>query len=377
MADAEGPDAISMRRIARELNAGAMSLYWYVASKEELLDLMLDAIEAEIEVPESSGDWRADLGTFAHRTRAALSRHMWAIEFIGSRPPSGPNDVRNLERLLSLLDGTGVDDFRVIMGVFMTVATFVIGSVMREAQELRFQREQDRIHANMTEAEIQAEHERFYAWFKESGHYPHITRLMESGVDPDDPDTRDERFQFSLDCVLDGIAARLAPPLTLNESDALPERIGRTPLSLNPCWGRWVWCWGRCYERPAALACRTASATPWVHGSPCPGSSRSASMPSSASSEASAWPVFSFSPDGMICGPIRPVSAFSVAMTSPVSRARLFSTRSAAQPAVWPGACTARGRPGTSICSPSAKADTSAIGIIRPPPRRSSESEVR
>jgi AcrR family transcriptional regulator len=214
VADAEGPDAISMRRIARELNAGAMSLYWYVASKEELLDLMLDAIEAEIEVPEASGDWRADLGAFAHRTRAALSRHMWAIEFIGSRPPSGPNDVRNLERLLSLLDETGVDDFRVIMGVFMTVATFVIGAVMREAQELRFQREQDQIQANMTETEIQAEHERFYTWFKNSGHYPHITRLMESGVDPDDPDTREERFQFSLDCVLDGIAARLSAART-------------------------------------------------------------------------------------------------------------------------------------------------------------------
>jgi len=42
----------------------------------------------------------------------------------------------------------------------------------------------------MTETEIQAEHERFYTWFKNSGHYPHITRLMESGVDPDDPDTR-------------------------------------------------------------------------------------------------------------------------------------------------------------------------------------------
>ena len=68
---------------------------------------------------------------------------MWAIEFIGSRPPSGPNDVRNLERLLGLLDETGVDDFRVIMGVFMTVATFVIGAVMREAQELRFHREQE------------------------------------------------------------------------------------------------------------------------------------------------------------------------------------------------------------------------------------------
>jgi AcrR family transcriptional regulator len=199
-----------MRRIARELSAGAMSLYWYVASKEELLDLMLDAIEAEIEVPEPSGDWRADLGAFAHRTRAALSRHIWAIEFIGTRPPSGPNDVRNLERLLSLLDATGVDDFRVIMGVLMTVATFVIGAVMREAQELRFQREQERVQGTLTEAELQAEHERYYAWFKNSGHYPHITRLMESGIDPDDPDTREERFQFSLDCVLDGIAARIA-----------------------------------------------------------------------------------------------------------------------------------------------------------------------
>ena len=74
VADAEGPEAISMRRIAREVRAGVMSLYWYVSSKEELLDLMLDAIEAEIEVPDPSGDWRADLGVFAHRTRDSLRR---------------------------------------------------------------------------------------------------------------------------------------------------------------------------------------------------------------------------------------------------------------------------------------------------------------
>jgi AcrR family transcriptional regulator len=209
VADAEGPDAISMRRIARELNAGAMSLYWYVGSKEELLDLMLDSIEAEIEVPEPSGDWRADLGAFAHRTRAAMSRHRWAMEFIGSRPPSRPNDVRNLERLLGMLDGTGVHDARVIMGIFMTVATFVTGAVMREAQEIRFQREQEQAEANLTDEEIRAERERYRKWFEASGRYPRITRLMESGIDPDDPATRDERFQFSLDCVLDGIAARL------------------------------------------------------------------------------------------------------------------------------------------------------------------------
>ena len=210
VANAEGPDAISMRRIAREVGAGAMSLYWYVASKEELLDLMLDAIEAEIEVPEPTGDWRADLGAFAHRTRAALRRHRWAVEFIGTRPPSGPNDVRNLERLLSLLDGIGVDDYRVIMGIFMTVATFVIGAVIREAQEVRLQAEQERVEASMTAEEVQAEHERFRSWFESSGQYPHIARLMKAGIDPDDPDTREERFQFSLDCVLDGIAARIA-----------------------------------------------------------------------------------------------------------------------------------------------------------------------
>src|SRR5690349_19181382 len=223
VADAEGPDAISMRRIARDVGAGVMSLYWYVASREELLDLRLDAIEAEIEVPEPTGDWRADLGAFAHRTRAALRRHGWAVEFIGTRPPSGPNDVRNLERLLSLLDGIGVDDYQVVMGIFMTVATFVIGAVIREAQEVRFQAEQERVEASMTPEEVQAEHERFRSWFEASGRYPHIARLMEAGVDPDDPNTREERFQFSLDCVLDGMAARLAANRA-EPTGANPER---------------------------------------------------------------------------------------------------------------------------------------------------------
>jgi AcrR family transcriptional regulator len=209
VADAEGPDAISMRRIARELGAGVMSLYWHVGSKEELLDLMLESIEAEIDVPERSGDWRADLGAFAHRSRAAMSRHLWAAEFIGSRPPTGPNDAGNLERLLGLLDGLA--GARLTMDIFGAVATYVMGAVMREAQETRFQRDQERAMAGLGEEEIQAERERYRKWFEASGRYPRIVRMMESGVDPDDPATRDERFQFGLDCVLDGIAARLPP----------------------------------------------------------------------------------------------------------------------------------------------------------------------
>ena len=197
-----------MRRIARELRAGAMSLYWHVGSKEELLDLMLESIEAEVEVPEPSGDWRADLKVFAHRIRAAMSRHRWAREFIGGRPPSGPSDARNLERLLGILAGLGLE-VRLTIDIMMTVTTYVMGAVMREAQEIRGRRDQELAEANLTEEEIRAERERYRKWFEASGDYPRIARLMEEGVDPDDPATGDERFEFGLDCVLDGIAARL------------------------------------------------------------------------------------------------------------------------------------------------------------------------
>lgn len=208
MADAEGPEAISMRRIARELGAGAMSLYWYVGSKEELLDLMLESIEAEVEVPEPSGDWRADLRAFARRTRVGMKRHPWALEFLGSRPPAGPNDARNLERLLGVLEGLDLPD-RVTMDIMATVATYVMGAVIREAQEIRSQHDQELAEANLTPEELQAERERYRKWFETTGRYPRIARLLASGVDPDDPGTRDERFDFGLNCLLDGIAAQL------------------------------------------------------------------------------------------------------------------------------------------------------------------------
>jgi AcrR family transcriptional regulator len=215
MADAEGPEAISMRRIARELRAGPMSLYWHVGSKEELLDLMLESIEAEVEVPEPSGDWRADLRAFARRARAGMLSHRWAMEFLGGRPPSGPNDSRNLERLLGILDGLGLDA-RTTMDILGTLVTYVMGAVIREAQEIRGQRDQELAEADQTADELDAERERYRKWFEASGRYPRIARLMEAGIDPDDPETRDERFEFGLDVVLDGIAAQLqaSPGLT-------------------------------------------------------------------------------------------------------------------------------------------------------------------
>ena len=208
IADSEGVDAVSMRRIARELNAGVMSLYWYVASKEELHDLMLEAFEAEIAVPEPSGDWRADLRAFARSTRAVMMRHQWATDFKGFRPPSGPNDAQNAERMFAVLDVLGVNTMTVV-NITMAVGTYLMGAVIREIREIQFQRETEQAMAGMTEEEINAVRGEFTRRFVESGQYPHIARFAEDDVDPDSPQTRDERFEFGLECLLDGIAARL------------------------------------------------------------------------------------------------------------------------------------------------------------------------
>lgn len=208
VADAEGPAAISMRRIARELRAGAMSLYWHVASKEELIDLMLDTLEAEIRVPEPTGDWRADLRAMAHRQRAGMLAHPWIVEFVASRPPSGPNDARNLEVMLSMLTGLGLEP-RTQVDILMTVVTYVMGAVVREVQEMRSDRYRAEIEATMTPEQVEAEHERFRKWLTGADQYPNIQRMMAANIDPDAADTRDERFEFGLKCLLDGIAARL------------------------------------------------------------------------------------------------------------------------------------------------------------------------
>jgi AcrR family transcriptional regulator len=210
VADAEGTDAVSMRRIARELNAGTMSLYWYVESKDELLQLMLEKVQGEAEAPEPSGDWRADLRGFAHNTRAALLGHPWAIDFIGVGPPSGPNDARNAERLMAALDSLGLD-MGATLRVLMTVGTYVLGAALREIQEIRWQRNAAEVASAMTEAQVGEFLAEFSRRVHESGRYPHFAKIIDAGIDPDAPETRDERFEFGLDCVLDGIAARLKP----------------------------------------------------------------------------------------------------------------------------------------------------------------------
>jgi AcrR family transcriptional regulator len=215
IADAEGSGAISMRRIAQVLRAGTMSLYWHVANKEQLLDLMLDALLGEVEVPEPSGDWRADLRTQARNERATLLRHAWVIDFLGGRPPLGPNTLLHLDRLIGALDGLGLD-MAMAMDILGTVQTYVLGSALREMQEARIQRDEER--ADVTPEVWAPMRDAWRNRLAADGRFTRVVRFLDANIDPDDPETRDERFEFGLDCVLDGIAAKIA---------ALPGRGSR------------------------------------------------------------------------------------------------------------------------------------------------------
>ncbi|MGH3264585.1 MAG: TetR/AcrR family transcriptional regulator C-terminal domain-containing protein [Trebonia sp.] len=208
VADAEGTGAVSMRRIAKDLSVGVMSLYWHVESKEELHHFMLEAVQAEIEAAEPSGDWRTDVTVYAHRYRAGLHRHPWAIDFLAAGPPSGPNDARNADRLIGAFEDLGLDT-KVIMWMLMTIGTYVTGAALREIQEIRWHRSADEATAGMTEEETEAARDQYDRGIRASGRYPHLTKVFEADLDPDAPETRDERFEFGLACVLDGIAARI------------------------------------------------------------------------------------------------------------------------------------------------------------------------
>ena len=207
VADAEGSDAVSMRRIAQVLRAGTMSLYWHVANKDQLLDLMQDALMAEVTVPEASSDWRADVRQLAHNVRGMLLRHRWVMDFVGSRPPLGPNTMLHLEGTLRMLDGIGLD-LNTVMWILETVQTYVMGAVLRELRELRFQRDEEA--AGFTEEEWQPAQAAWRDRLAADGRFTRVVEFIDEDIDPDAEETRDERFEFGLDCVIDGIAAKVA-----------------------------------------------------------------------------------------------------------------------------------------------------------------------
>jgi AcrR family transcriptional regulator len=107
LADEHGMDALSMRKLGRVLGAGAMSLYHYVANKEELLDGMVDLVFAEIELPTSEGDWREAMRRQLVSARDVLVRHAWAVTLMESRTNAGPAGLQYREAVTACLRRAG------------------------------------------------------------------------------------------------------------------------------------------------------------------------------------------------------------------------------------------------------------------------------
>jgi AcrR family transcriptional regulator len=209
VADAEGAEALSMRRIAQVLRSGTMSLYWHVSSKERLLDLMRDALMAEVEVPEPSGDWRSDLRAFAISSRGMLRRHLWLMDFVGGRPPLGPTTILAMDRALEMLE-SAARDYETGLRILESVNTYVSGAVLREAQEIRA-REAERAASEQFGEDAVRLRAEWRDRLDATGLFPRFVGFLDLNIDPDAPETMDARFEFGLECLLDGIAARFGP----------------------------------------------------------------------------------------------------------------------------------------------------------------------
>lgn len=206
IADEEGFDAVSMRRIATELGTGAMSLYRYVPGKAELLDLMLDTVF--LRMPRAGfadGEpWRARVTAVADENRALYLRHPWVVELRVHRPPLGPGVMSKYEHELAALEGLGLDDVTIDSAL-----THLLGFVLVAARTELDARAVDRESA-LSDGEWWAAHEPLLNRVFDESRFPLASRVGEaSAVAYGGLYNPDHAYAFGLARVLDGLAALL------------------------------------------------------------------------------------------------------------------------------------------------------------------------
>ncbi len=132
VADDEGIDALTMRGLARRLGVEAMSLYHHFASKDALLDAMVDRVYGEIALPDASGDWRAELHRRSVSVREVLHRHRWALPLMESRRSPGSANLAYHDANIACLRAAGFTPAQVAHA-YAVVDAFVYGFVLQEA----------------------------------------------------------------------------------------------------------------------------------------------------------------------------------------------------------------------------------------------------
>jgi len=194
IADRGGLPGLTIRSLAKELGAKPMSVYYYVASKDELLDNLVDVVFEEIELPDPEGDWRDEMRRRAVSARARLKQHRWAIGLLESRTSPGPATLRHHEVVLACLRHAGFS-LELTAHAYALIDSYVYGFALQEAS-LPF--EGPDAVGEVAEP-IMA--------LMATGAYPTMVEMATSYYLQPGYDFADE-FEFGLDLILDGLERR-------------------------------------------------------------------------------------------------------------------------------------------------------------------------
>ncbi|MGH3614857.1 MAG: TetR/AcrR family transcriptional regulator C-terminal domain-containing protein [Pseudonocardia sp.] len=197
IADGEGLDAVTMRRVAGELGTGTMSLYRYVRHKDDLVDLMTDLVLGEHEERDlAPRHWRDRLRASAHADWEMYQRHLWVLQTTMSRPPLGPNAVRGMEMSLQGLDGLGLEISQMVF-LIGVVDGYTRGAALHLVNEQTAQRRTGLTLEEWLDSQDQVVLTKIFS----SGEYPLLQMFASEEKRPD----AERDFAAGLELILDGV----------------------------------------------------------------------------------------------------------------------------------------------------------------------------
>lgn len=205
IADAEGLDAVTMRRVAEALGVGTMSVYTYVPGKAELVDVMIDTAYGELPRSAVEGDWRARLERIARDNLALYQRHRWLVRAETTRPVLGPHLIAKYDHELGAVADIGLTD--VEMDAVLTLVLGHVKSSARAASEVvDLERE-----TGMTDGQWWQSHAPWLETFLNPDSYPTASRVgTAAGQQHGAAYGPEYAFEFGLQRVLDGISVVVA-----------------------------------------------------------------------------------------------------------------------------------------------------------------------
>ena len=188
LADEGGLEALSMRRLAKELGVEAMSLYNHVANKDEIVDGIIDLVMAEIELPSGDVDWKTAMRRSAISEREVLLRHPWASTTRMARQSGGPGQFRRSDWTLRTLREAGFST-HLVYHAFHFLEAYVLGATV---QQLNFQYSGEEVKELATN---------FLAQFPVD-EYPDLAEHIREHLGPHEGESG---FEMGLDLILDGL----------------------------------------------------------------------------------------------------------------------------------------------------------------------------